>query len=354
MGRFDAMVGSMRKARLIQEGGGIYHCVSRFVDKSFCLESKDAKEFFRNTMRKLEEFLGVRVLTYCLMSNHFHILVQIPDRTSMPPLTEDDLRRRLPRLYSGLQLRGIIEELDRAAASTSADWMPQILSRYENRMCDLSHFIRSLKQRFSFWHNARHHRKGTLWEERFKSVLVEGNENALLTMAAYIDLNPVRAGLVEDPKDYRWSGYGEAMGGGRQARQGLGHLLTEGLDDERHQADWGRTAARYRMMLYDHGEERQGDGWTGQGAKRGFDREKVEAEIARGGQLTRAEALRCRVRYFCDGAVFGTAEFVNRIFEENRWRYSEGRSSGARKMRGADWGELRVLRDLQKEVIRAG
>ena len=344
----------MRKARLIQEGGGIYHCVSRFVDRSFCLESREAKEFFRVTMRKLEDFLGVRILTYCLMSNHFHILVQIPDRNSMPGLTEDDLRRKLPRLYSGLQLRQMIEELDRAAASSSTRWMQQILGRHENRMYDLSHFMRSLKQRFSSWHNRKHNRRGTLWEERFKSVLVEGNENALLTMAAYIDLNPVRAGLVADPKNYRWCGYGEATGGVRKARQGLGHLLTEGLDDETHRSDWRRTAARYRMMLYDHGEERQGDDLRGKGAKRGFDTKTVETEIARRGKLSRAEALRCRVRYFCDGAVFGTTEFVNQVFEANRSRFSPGRTSGARKMRGADWGELRVLRDLQKDVIRSG
>ncbi len=71
--------------------------------------------------------------------------------------------------------------------------------------------MKLLKQRFSQWHNARNARKGTLWEERFRSVLVDGAGEALLTMAAYIDLNPVRAGIVQDPKDYRWSGYGEAL-----------------------------------------------------------------------------------------------------------------------------------------------
>jgi hypothetical protein len=52
---------------------------------------------------------------------------------------------------------------------------------------------------------------GTLWEGRFKSVLVEGTGQTLSTMAAYIDLNPVRAGIVKDPADYRWSGYAEAV-----------------------------------------------------------------------------------------------------------------------------------------------
>jgi hypothetical protein len=57
------------------------------------------------------------------------------------------------------------------------------------------------------------------------------------------------------------------------------------------------------------------------------------------------------VRYFCDGAVLGTATFVNAVFEREqtlRQRFGEKRTTGARRMRGADWGELRVLRDLQK------
>jgi hypothetical protein len=63
--------------------------------------------------------------------------------------------------------------------------------------------------------------------ERFKSVLVEDGE-ALRTMAAYIDLNPVRAGMVKDPKDYRWCGYGEAMGGGTAARLELCQVVGHG------------------------------------------------------------------------------------------------------------------------------
>jgi hypothetical protein len=51
-------------------------------------------------------------------------------------------------------------------------------------------------------------------------VLVEGAGQALATIAAYIDLNPVRAGIVSDPKDYRWGGYAEATGGGRLSRKG--------------------------------------------------------------------------------------------------------------------------------------
>ncbi len=52
-------------------------------------------------------------------------------------------------------------------------------------------------------------------------MLVEGKGRTLSIMAAYIDLNPVRAGIVKDPADYRWSGYAEAVAGRKTARMGL-------------------------------------------------------------------------------------------------------------------------------------
>jgi putative transposase len=82
--------------------------------------------------------------------------------------------------------------------------------------------------------------------------------------------------------------------------------------------------------------------------------EVVDAVLEQGGAMPVRQALRHRVRYFCDGAVLGTAAFVNEVFEREqalRMRFGEKRTSGARRMRGADWGELRVLRDLQKDVM---
>lgn len=87
--------------------------------------------------------------------------------------------------------------------------------------CGVSWFMRLLKQRFTQWINTSTGRTGTLWEGRFRSVPVEGAGDVLAIIAAYINLNPIRAGIVSDPKDYRWRGYGEAVGGGRLARNGL-------------------------------------------------------------------------------------------------------------------------------------
>ena len=89
---------------------------------------------------------------------------------------------------------------------------------------DVSWFMRLLKQRFSVWYNRTHGREGTLWSERFRSVAVEDSEEAVLAMAAYIDLNPVRAGMVEDPRDYRWSTAGAAAAGSEFARKAIGRV----------------------------------------------------------------------------------------------------------------------------------
>ena len=78
--------------------------------------------------------------------------------------------------------------------------------------------------RFTKWHNFRERRDGCLWSQKFRSVLVEGGL-AARTVAAYIDLNPVRASMVDDPKDYRWSGYGDAVAGVPRAREGLRLLV---------------------------------------------------------------------------------------------------------------------------------
>ena len=57
-----------------------YHCLSRVVDRRFAL-GEDEKEHFIRLMRGYEAFCGVRVVTYCIMSNHFHVLVEVPKRS---------------------------------------------------------------------------------------------------------------------------------------------------------------------------------------------------------------------------------------------------------------------------------
>jgi hypothetical protein len=168
--------------------------------------------------------------------------------------------------------------------------------RLRARMGDASEFMKTLKQRFTIWYNRSHRRFGTLWAERFKSVLVEDTAFALKTVAAYIDLNPVRAGLVEDPADYRWCSYGEAMGGSIHARFGIVLVVRE--------SDWVAAGDAYRLILFGKGSTVRRNGQPS------IPVEEAKKVLARQGRLPVSALLRYRVRYFSDGAILGSRDFV--------------------------------------------
>ncbi len=164
-----------------------------------------------------------------------------------------------------------------------------------------------------------------------------------MIVAAYIDLNCVRAGMVEDPKDYRWCGYAEAVGGGVVARDGLMALMAEHGGDADRRADWSQVAAEYRKLLYGEERKRGAKGECG-----GFSEEAVEQVMRRDGKLGIPEMLRCRIRYFTAGAAVGTREFVDGVFESGKaMGFFGGRKTGARRLRGGAWGAMRILRDLR-------
>lgn len=327
-----------------------YHVISRMTDRQRSMGEVEKRHFY-DLMRRLEEFSGVQVVTYCLMENHFHLLVRVPQRDVQAPLTEAELRKLLPLIYQRRELKDALLEIDRAAQDATGKWMTELLNRYQARRFSLSIFLKELKQRYTRWHNRRHHRVGTLWENRFRSVLVEGDETALLTIAAYIDLNPVRAGIVTDPKEYHWSGYAEAVGGKKVARAGLGAILNRTSFGINRLCTWRSTGPRYRLLLYGHGEERPDDAQSGKRGRSGMSRTEVLKVIETGGELELSEILRCKVRYLTDGMAIGSGEFLQDVFEENRSRFGEARQTAGRNMKGSNWKGLQTLRELQSKVF---
>ncbi len=341
----------MRLARLkvpADRPTGYYHCLSRVVDRRFIFEATE-KEHFVALMRECERFCRVRVLTYCIMSNHFHLLVEVPKRPASPP-GPDEILKDLRKLSGHQFPEAVRQRFEMYRKANDQAGLARYLATFHSRMHDLSAFMKLLKQRFTQWYNLRQGRKGTLWEERFKSVLVDGAGDALVTMAAYIDLNPVRAGLVKDPKDYRWCGYGEAMAGRKQARGGLRFIATA-LRNGREESVAG-SLETYRQHLFLEGDERResvkSDGSLARGA---FRAEEVAKVLVAKGRLPVSEYLRCRIRYFSDGAVFGSREFVEGIFQSHRKRFGERRRTGARVMRGLADRALYTVRDLRLGVF---
>jgi REP element-mobilizing transposase RayT len=296
----------------------------------------------------------VRVLTYAILSNHFHVLVEVPEPQEVD---EAEIMARLPSIYE----RRVIHEMQ----SQWALWRQQgqealvqaDLDRLRARMYDISAFVKTVKQRFSQWYNRREGRAGTLWEDRFKSVMVEPPAHtvrerqgvgALAMLAAYIDLNAVRAGIVKDPKEYRWCGYGEAVAGRARAREGLTAVL--GGDGA---GNWRDVAAQYRLLIYTSGDER-GVGEEGQAATRsGISVEKVAQVVRERGELPLEQVLRCRVRYFSDGVAIGSKAFVDDVFRLHRGNFGPKRRNGARALRFAAWGGLCAARDLRLAPIAA-
>jgi putative transposase len=211
------------------------------------------------------------------------------------------------------------------------------------------------------WYNRKHGKTGTLWEGRFKSQLVQEGYAAKMT-AAYIDLNPVRAGMVKDPKDYRWCSYGEAIAGGKRAQQGLLEVMNKHekgiLIEENNQLTWGDVMGEYRMILAEEGKAEDQDLPVVEGQNRektkkkryGFSKEEVEKIKEKEGKLSWSELLRCRTRHFTEGLVIGTKEYVDSFFQNLKAKTGnyQKRKSGARKIKKLVETEVKLctMRDL--------
>jgi putative transposase len=156
----------------------------------------------------------------------------------------------------------------------------------------------------------------------------------------------VRAGLVDDPGQYRYSGYGEAVGGSRQARRGLAQVM----QSQDQSGTWSSVHAAYRKLVYTEGQAR-GVSETGGPTKPGFRAEEVDAVLKADGKLTMQQALHCRVRYLSDGLVLGSRSYIDEVFRRHRQRFSAKRQTGARPMRSVDFGGLCTARRLRLDVI---
>ncbi len=329
------------------DGARFVHIVSRTAGREI-LFGDEEKETFRKILFKQLKFSGLRAMAWCFMGNHFHLLLEVPDREeALAKLGDEDVLARLSCFAGERSTKFLLAELADCRKANNVAGIGRIAGRVRARLFDISAFMKELKLRFTLAYNHASGRTGTLWEGRFKSVLVEPGE-ALRAVAAYIDLNPIRAGLVKRPEDYRWCSYAAAVGGMQLARSGLVAAIAFG-----NKTTWAKASDRYREYLFGIGGEVKG-GVTPDGevkSRGGFTQREIEAVLAAGGKLTIAQVLRCRVRYFTDGAVLGGQVFVDAFFERQRTFFGEKRKSGGRRMKLATWGELRVLRDLKDNAV---
>ena len=319
---------SKRKPRFqIRDNVSYHHLMSRTVNGDPFFGDRE-REVLRKMIWQVAEFSGVRVVTYAVMKNHFHVLAEVPEQERH--VSDRELVRRYkvlyPRSTPWQPMRAKVLARLLRENTEEGQYLRWALTR---RMHDISWFMKTVKQRFSRWYNGSRDRFGPVWSERFKNVLVEGDAWALKTVAAYIDLNAVRAGLVSDPKDYRFCGYAEALGGGAQAREGLRVV--------------DRDLSGYRQTLY-------GSGSSAKDGKEMIAREEALQVLRSRGKLPLSVALRCKIRYFSDGMVLGSPDFVeSQLAHDHKQRQRPGR---VHSMQGSDWKGLAVGVGLRKDLFR--
>ncbi len=236
-------IAGMRKPRLKNDGEGFYHVTSRCVDRSFRFNDAD-KTRIADQMKRMGRFCGVEIGTYTVMSNHFHILLHV---LQPKELTDDELVERVAALYGSCKaedLRCTWSALRKAGDMASLEQLETSRQTYLRRMGDLSIYMKELKHWISRVYNKEHNRKGTLWEERFWSCLLEDSAETLTSVASYIDRNAIRAGIVECAEDYRWCGYAEAHAGRSAAQRTLASLFRKSEE-----MAWDETMERYGWLL---------------------------------------------------------------------------------------------------------
>ena len=340
----------------------VFHIVDRIVDRQFKLGDAE-KAMYLKFMRQYEDFSGIEVKSFCIMSNHTHLLLKIP-RKSDVEIDDEEFLRRLRVLYGPDRMQVVERVLQDCRNNKASKAARELKEQYTYRMGDVSEFMKSLKQKFSRWYNKEHARTGTLWEDRYSLTLV-GEGRATQLTSAYIDLNPLRAGMVKDPADYKWSSYGEACAGRKLARQSLFDVMCSvepGANAEciapENEAD---ALNQYRMILAEEGRADDAGVVSALGERqskrrkrsRGFSKKEVAKILKRGGKLTLSQMLRCKARCFTAGFAIGSEEFVNSVIAviQQETGVFKKRKTGAKPVKHSAEAELYSLRNLQKSPV---
>ena len=143
------MLSSIPQARLTDPGTAYYLCRSRLLGGAFLLKEEE-KAFFSKTLRGLEAFTGVRVLTFCVMSNHFHLLLQVPDEDELEnesDLSDAMLVKLLRPLYGKEKSQQLKAELANCDQNHFKEKKALLRKSLLSRRGRLDFFMKDLKQR---------------------------------------------------------------------------------------------------------------------------------------------------------------------------------------------------------------
>jgi len=200
-----------RKRQISLIDTAYYHCISRCVRRAFlCGEDKltgqsfeHRRDWVETKLLQLSQVFAIDVCTYAVMNNHTHLVLFV-DETQAKSWSMDEVLNRWHQLFKGTLLtqqymRGeaLIEPMQKMVTETA-----QI---YRQRLMDISWFMRLLNESIARQANAEDSCTGRFWEGRFKSQALL-DEAALAACMAYVDLNPIRAGIAKTPETSDYTG----------------------------------------------------------------------------------------------------------------------------------------------------
>jgi len=183
-----------------------YHVVSRCVRRQYLcgVDSQTGRDFshrrdwIRARIFELTEVFAIQVCAYAVMSNHFHLVLSVDQARAME-WDEREVGRRWMQLFGGTALvRSFVSGEKLSEAQLAAATLK--IAEYRKRLFDISWFMRCLNEPIARQANAEDNVTGRFWEGRFKSQALL-DEAALVAAMAYVDLNPIRAGMARTPEE---------------------------------------------------------------------------------------------------------------------------------------------------------
>jgi len=291
---------------IIPDQETVYHVISRTVLGGYPLGDEEKDELVK-ILLKFSKLYFTEVLGFCAMGNHFHLIVRMLPESHF---SDDEVKSRYKMFY------GNVREFPQGKVPV-----------FRFKWASLSELVREIKQTFSRYFNKRHNRRGTLWGERFKSLIVEDGE-ALINCLAYIDLNPLRANIVKRPEDYRWCSLGYHV---QTGNKGNFLSLEFGLK-ELSVSSRKERLRRYRRYVYEAAALKRS---RGKSCKM-IDEKIIEKESKTDFKNTRAYKFRYRTRYFSDSGIIGSKAFVSTKYKQFKDIFHSKHEKKPKPVKGLD------------------
>jgi len=203
----------------VKDQDTVHHILNRIAHRVYFLGDDERNDFIE-MIRRAAEYCGIKVLAWCVLTNHFHLMIHLP-------VADDVGEEEVLRRYGVLKGRAALDRMSATIDSwrSKGEHGEQEISRWlavqRRRMYDVGEFMKIVKQWFTEEYNRRHSHVGTLWESEYQDKPVKMTVGEMSKRMGYIHLNPIRAAAVATFDGYAWSSFYAFVRGDEIAEFGM-------------------------------------------------------------------------------------------------------------------------------------